>query len=220
MRALRRASLVFAFAALAACGWRAPVPSYRTHDAAFGFLAEPTFGSSEAPSKDEMCGSWMTDVVGRDPLAVAHTSFPEADPIASCFVPVAFRGDDEARASTPPPRGCAFPDGDERAAIARLADAFDRIAADARAPDAYFTCGLARADVVAVARHDAKVLRAVAARGGSFPYAAVIVPGHGLAEQDTSPLRAYGPGDPAACVRVEGAAFGALGAMIQRTRRA
>ncbi|HEX7663066.1 MAG TPA: hypothetical protein VF407_01070, partial [Polyangiaceae bacterium] len=69
---MRRASLVLGTVALVACGWRAPLPDYRTHDAAFGFLADPAIGSSDPPSKDEMCGSWMTDVVGRDPLAVTH----------------------------------------------------------------------------------------------------------------------------------------------------
>ncbi|HEX7663888.1 MAG TPA: ElyC/SanA/YdcF family protein, partial [Polyangiaceae bacterium] len=93
-------------------------------------------------------------------------------------------------------------------------------ASDARTPDPYFACGLPRADVVAVARHDAHVLRTLATRNGASPYAAVIVPGHGLPEQDASPLRSYSPADPSACKALAGPSFGALGAMIQRTRRA
>jgi hypothetical protein len=207
-------------AVIAACGWRAPVPSYRSRDAAFGFLAEPNFGSDEPPSKDELCRSWMTAVVERDPLAVAHTSFPESDPLASCFVPVRFRGDDDARATTDAPRGCSFPDADQRIALASLAATLDRVANDAHAANAYFSCGLPRSTIVEVARHDARVLRGLIERDAVAPYAAVVVPGHGLAAQDASPLLHYGPDDPNACVALAGATFGALGGMIERTRRA
>ncbi|MEO8877014.1 MAG: hypothetical protein ABI461_15585 [Polyangiaceae bacterium] len=219
LRLARFAAVSTSFA-IAACGWRAPVPSYVSHDAAFGFLAEPYIGSAEPPSKDDICESWMTSVVERDPLAVTHTSFPESDPIASCFVPVRFHGDDDARATTDAPRGCAFPDADQRIALAQLAAALDRIATDAHAPNPYFSCGLSRDVVTAVARHDARVLRALIARDSVAPYAAVIVPGHGLAAQDASPLLHYGPADPNACVALSGPTFGALGGMIQRTRRA
>lgn len=195
------------------------MPSYRSHDAAFGFLRDLPFGGNDVPSKDDICGSWMSTVVARDPLAVAHTSFPEADPQASCFVPVRFTNDDLARATTPTPRGCAFPDGDQKIAIAGLAADLDRIADDPQAPDPYFSCGLPRATVAATARHDARVMRALLERPTSTPYAAVVVPGHGLAEQGASPLVGYGPADPAACVSPMGT-FAALGAMIQRTERA
>ncbi len=162
----------------------------------------------------------MTSVVERDPRAVAHTSFPEVDPLASCFVPVRFEGDDDAHATTATPRGCAFPDADERAALGDLATTLDRIAEDEHAPDPYFSCGLSRSAVVAVARHDARVFRGLITIDDVAPYAAVVVPGHGLAAQDTSPLLKYGAADPNACVALAGPAFGALGAMIQRTRRA
>jgi hypothetical protein len=208
------------FAALAACGWRAPVPSYLSHDAAFGFLGDPNIGSSAPPSKKDVCGSWMSTVVERDPRAVAHTSFPEIDPLASCFVPVRFQNDDVAHATTDAPRGCAFPDADQRVALADLAAALDRIANDAHAPNPYFSCGLSRSAVIAVARHDARVFRGLIERNTVTPYAAVVVPGHGLAEQDASPLLSYGPTDPNACVALAGPTFGALGAMIERTRRA
>lgn len=162
----------------------------------------------------------MSAVVDRDPSGVAHTSFPESDPIASCFVPVEFRGDDFARATTETSRGCSFPDADQRIALAHLADALDRIAEDAHAPNPYFSCGLSRDTVSAVARHDARALRSLSQIETVAPYAAVVVPGHGLAAQDTSPLLKYGPADPKACVALAGPSFGALGAMIQRTRRA
>ncbi len=205
---------------LAACGWNAPVPSYRSHDAAFGFLATPSFWSDEPPSKGEMCGSWMSTIVARDPLAIAHTSFPESDPEASCFVRVRFWSDDVARAAESTPHGCAFPDSNQRAVLAGLARSLDRIADDAHAPDPYFSCGLTRSDVVAVARHDARVIRDLGDRASVAPYAAVIVPGHGLADQGASPLVHYGPSNPGACVALAGPTFALLGAMIERTRRA
>lgn len=217
---LRVAGSLAVLMSFVACGWRAPVPSYLSHDAAFGFLRDSNIGSSTPPSKKDVCGSWMSTVVDRDPRAVEHTSFPEIDPIASCFVPVSFRADDLARATTATPRGCAFPDADQRTALAQLAAALDRIANDDHAPNPYFSCGLARNTVIAVARHDARVFRGLIEHDAVAPYAAVIVPGHGLAEQNTSPLLSYGPADPNACVALAGPTFGALGAMIQRTRRA
>ena len=215
----RYVTLAFAIT-VAACGWSAPAPSYRSHDARFGFLAPSSFGSDEPPSKDEMCGSWISTVVARDSLAIAHTSFPETDPEASCFVPVRFDGDDVARATTETPHGCSFPDEDQRAALVRLAADLDHIATDARAPDPYFACGIPRDSVVASARHDARVIRGMIDRTTSAPYVAVIVPGHGTADQDASPLLRYGPANPEACISIAGPTFGVLGAMIQRTRRA
>ncbi|MEO7112127.1 MAG: hypothetical protein ABI183_16910, partial [Polyangiaceae bacterium] len=218
-RRLHIARSVAIFASFAACGWRAPVPSYLSHDAAFGFLGDPNLRGSAPPSKNDVCGSWMSAVVDRDPRAVARTSFPEIDPLASCFVPVRFRGDDVACATTDTPRGCSFPDADQRVALADLAAALDRIADDVRAPNPYFSCGLPRSTVITVARHDARVFRGLIASDTVTPYAAVIVPGHGLFEQDASPLLRYGA-DPNACVALAGPTFAALGAMIQRTRRA
>jgi hypothetical protein len=212
--------MLAALASLAACGWRAPVPSYLSHDAAFGFLADPDIGSSAPPSKNDVCGSWISTVVDRDPRAVAHTSFPEIDPLASCFVPVSFHGDDVARATGAAPRGCSFPDADQRRALADLAAALDRIADNAHAPNPYFSCGLERSTVIAVARHDARVFRGLIERDAVAPYAAVVVPGHGLPAQDASPLLSYGPADPNACVALAGPTFAAMGGMIQRTRRA
>ncbi|MGH7282490.1 MAG: hypothetical protein ACRELY_13270 [Polyangiaceae bacterium] len=203
-----------------ACGWTAPVPSYRSHDAAFGFLGDSPLWGDEPPSKNEMCGSWMSTIVARDPLAVAHTSFPESDPEASCFVPVRFQSDDVARATTDTLRGCAFPDADQRTAIAELARSLDRIANDVHTPDPYFSCGLPRESVIAVARHDARVMHDLATQSSSAPYAAVVVPGHGIPEQDSSPLVHYSPANPDACLSLAGPDFGVLGAMIQRTRRA
>jgi len=65
------------------------------------------------------------------------------------------------------------------------------------------------------ARQNARVLRALARRGEAYPYTAVIVPGHGLREQDATALTDFLPGD--ACRPLAAGDLARLGAMPQRT---
>ncbi len=196
-----------------ACGIREAAPTYRTRDARFGYLD----GRGDPVSKSHACSRWVTSVVSRDPHAVTHVSFPETNVEASCFVPVRHEGEDVASPIGATPRGCAFPNARSRARAITLAVELERVATEG-APHALLDCGLAEADRRAAALHNARVLRAVADEDASYPYAAIVVPGHGKGNQSTSTLLGRRPGE--ACRQSDDATLPVLAGMLPRTRRA
>ena len=159
----------------------------------------------------------MSAVVARDPHAISHVSFPETNPQDSCFVRVRHEGDDIASAIDPTTRGCEFPNEGSRVRAIALAIALERVAREG-APHPLLDCGLAEADRRAAARHDARVLRALAEDRDSYPYAAIVVPGHGKKDQESSPLLGHRPGD--ACRTSDDVTLPVLAGMLPRTRRA
>ena len=178
MRAgLLTASLAVVVTALVGCGWREPVPPLWAKDARFGRLG----GSGEAPSKSAMCRQWSTEVVSRDRAAARHNSFPETNARAACFTPVTHVGRDVRVGAMPP--GCGYPDQPARARLTALADELDAFAAQ-DAPSALVPCSLSSAQRRATYRQNAEVLRSLAGVERDYPYAAVVLPGHGLIEQE------------------------------------
>jgi hypothetical protein len=190
------------------------VPTERARDARFGYLA----GEVDVPSKRKLCEGWISNVVARDEYAITHISFPETNVQDACFVRVRHRGDDYAEALEKPPRGCAFPEPDVRVRLAALAAELDSVAANPQRSNRFFDCTLADADKRAAAAHDARVLRRLAREPESYPYAAVIVPGHGLEAQGSCALSPFRPGS--GCIALPPADHDALGGMMPRTRRA
>ncbi len=163
--------------ALVACGWREPAPPLWGRDARFGRL-----GGSGAPlTKREACGDWASAAIARDGHARRHTSFPETNTSAACFTPVTHDGRHVRVGQIPP--GCGYPDAAARRRLSALADELERLATS-DAPSWLVPCALSTGQRGAALRHNADVLRALAIAEGEYPYAAVIIPGHGLAEQD------------------------------------
>ncbi len=210
--------LALALGALAVgCGTHLAVPSARARDARFGFLA----GDGPPPDVHAICTRWTSAIVPRDPDAISHVSFPEVDPEASCFVPVEHDGEDVARALTKTPRGCGFPPDDGRPKLAAVLRELREVAGGQREASALFPCRLAPELLRESAAHDARVVeRLLAAPSATSPYGAVVVPGHGLAAQNASPLLAYRPSLAPRCFALDDDARAALGGMVQRTRRA
>jgi hypothetical protein len=163
--------------ALVACGYREPVPPLWAKDARFGRLG----GSGEPPPKSAICRQWSSAVIGRDGYAATHHSFPETNVRASCFTPVTHAGRDVRVGSIPP--GCGYPDQAARDRLTALADELDALAAK-DAPSSLFPCSLTTAQRRAASRQNADVLRTLATVESDYPYAAVVLPGHGLIEQD------------------------------------
>ncbi|HSO39455.1 MAG TPA: ElyC/SanA/YdcF family protein [Labilithrix sp.] len=192
------------------CGYREAVPSFREHDARFGRLGG---GSAAAPTKSAMCRSWSQTILARDSWASAHVSFPETNVQDACFTPVRHEGR-EVRVGAAP-AGCAYPEDAGRARLVALAEELERLAAAGAGSHPLFPCSLRAADLSAAARQNARVLRALAARPERYPYAAVILPGHGQREQDGTALADYLPGD--ACRPLGGGDLERLGAMPVRT---
>ncbi len=190
------------------CGYREAVPAFREQDARFGRLA----GAATAPSKERMCRSWSGAILARDAWASAHVSFPETNVQNACFTPVHHEGR-EVRVAAPP-RGCGYPAPAQRAPLLALAEELERLAAR---PTSHrlFPCTLAPDALSAAALHNARVLRSLAASTQSFPYAAVLLPGHGQIEQDGTALTDYLPG--AACRPLREGDLDRLGAMPFRT---
>ena len=210
----RTAGLVIALSCgAAACGVHYPVPGDRGVDARFGRLG----GDAPPPTKERLCSDWTGSVLVRDPFAETHVSFPETDPIASCFTPVVYDNTGAHPAETP--RGCAYPEPSDRTALLRLADRLDAIALHDR-PDPLFPCDLEHTARRRAAKHNAAVLRRVAVKtvAGDWPYASIVILGHGLAEQDTTAYAGYIPGDK--CPTLRDGDHKKLGAMGKRTERA
>jgi uncharacterized SAM-binding protein YcdF (DUF218 family) len=172
-----RAGHVVLLTALVACGWREPAPPLWARDARFGRLG----GSGEPPTKREMCRSWPGAVIARDGHARRHTSFPETNARAACFTPVTHDGRDVRVGAAPP--GCRYPDSASRRRVVALAAELDELAANGGASP-LFPCALSTTQRAAALRQNADALRALAAAEDDYPYAAVVLPGHGLAEQD------------------------------------
>ena len=193
---------------LLGCGYREPVPPLREHDARFGRLG----GDAEPPTKRAMCRRWSSTIIDRDSWATTHLSFPETNVQAACFTPVAHSGRDVRVGAAP--RGCSYPDGAARGRIAALAAELESLAATPATSHRLFPCSLTTAQLASAARQNARTLRALERRGEAFPYAAVIVPGHGLAEQDGTALTEFLPGD--ACRTLARGDLARLGAMPTR----
>lgn len=203
------ALLIGAGVALIGCGYREPVPAYREHDARFGRLG----GGGEVPPKEEMCRHWTSSVVARDGWATTHLSFPETNVQDACFTPVTHEGRTVHVGSAP--RGCSYPDARARARLDALADELERLASSRATTHRLFPCTLTEEQLAAAARQNARTLRALARGGARYPYAAVVLPGHGLAEQDATALGSYLPGD--ACRSLAAGDLRRLGAMPART---
>jgi hypothetical protein len=204
-------SALFALApAAGGCGYREPVPAFTASDARFGRLD----GKDEAPSQRRMCEHWMTAVVSRDEFAISHVSFPESNVQDACFTTVRHDGRDVTLGAVP--RGCAYPEPSARARLEALADELDRLPDDA--PHRLFPCSLHQDQRSAARRQNVRVLRAMARRSKKYPYTAVVVPGHGVAEQADTSLAKFLPGE--ACRALADGDLGKLGALPVRSERA
>ncbi|MDB4938340.1 MAG: hypothetical protein JWP87_5312 [Labilithrix sp.] len=186
------------------------MPAFVANDARFGRLN----GHREAPSKKAMCESWTWSVIARDEWAITHVSFPESNVQDACFTPVTHRG--RSVSAPPPPRGCAFPDEHTRARLEALADELDTLPDGV--PHKLFPCSLSSRQRAVARRHNARALRAAARDAGSYPYAAVVIPGHGVLESNDTVLAKYLPGQ--ACGDLGDGDLGRLGVMPFRTARA
>lgn len=173
---------------------RTRVPDERAVDARFGRLVPPAACTREPV----------------DPHAASHVSFPETDPVASCFTRVEHRG----HALVPraePPAGCAFPA--DRARLRALADALDAVANGGTHPT--LPCTLDERARRAAFTHNARVVRSLAEEEHAFPYGAIIVPGHGRKSQEETAIAHWLPGDT--CQELDASDLRKLGAMPYRT---
>jgi hypothetical protein len=224
----RARALAIAAAALGACGVHYSTPRTRARDARFGYLG----GAGPAPSREALCRDWRGAVAARDPHATRHISFPETDPARACFTEVRY-DPDGIRVGAPPP-GCAYPAARDTARLTALAARLEAGAAVAtqttslrgeRAADEeqrLFPCGLRASQRALALRHDARVLRAEAARleqpgAPRYPYAAVIAFGYGWPDQNLTSLVDWTPADR--CHPPSRADMDRLGVMVPRTRR-
>jgi len=182
-------------------------PPVRSHDARFGFLG----GAGPPPDEATLCRDWPKAVSGRDPSALSHVSFADAAPEAACYTRVVHQGRTVLVGRVP--EGCEGPDDAGREAMRRLADRLE-----SSASPTLFPCDLTATQERAAARHDAAVLRRVAAREGQYPYAAVIVPGYGEASQGDTSVADWLPGDE--CHDLAPGEAESLGVMLERTLRA
>jgi hypothetical protein len=189
-----------------------PVPGFVANDARFGRLG----GRGDPPSQQAMCASWTWSVLARDEWAISHVSFPETNRQDACFAPVTHRGRDVSVG--PAPRGCSYPDKGARARLEHLADELDRLASDSAAAHTLYPCQLTTLQRTAACRQNARALRAIARQGETYPYAAVVLPGHGLLEQNDTALASFMPGH--SCAELAEGDLGRLGAMPFRTARA
>ena len=215
-RLLRLPALV-ASLACAACGVEYAAPPEHVDDARFGRLARAP--DTIAP-KGRVCRGWAGYFESIDPYALSHTSYPETDPQDACYTPVTHEGVRGAiHPDAPPARGCAYPDEDALAHVEALASALER--RDPATLGAFFSCSLTASQRDAAVRQNVRVLRALAAdahAGRTWPYAAVVTPGHGLPEQAVCSLSQTLPGE--ACVPLSDADFVRLGGNVPRSERA
>jgi hypothetical protein len=192
------------------CGYREPVPAFTAHDARFGRLA----GAAEAPSQRRMCEHWISSVVARDEHAISHVSFPDGNVQDACFTTVTHDGRSVHVGAVP--RGCSYPEQGARARLLALADELERV--PDTAPHRLYPCSL-RADQRAAARiQNVRALRAMALRPETYPYSAVVVPGHGVPEQAVTSLARFLPGE--SCRELADGDLGKLGALPVRSERA
>lgn len=181
-----------ALTALVGCGYRDPVPPLWAKDARFGRLG----GSGEVPPKSAVCRQWSSTVIDRDGHAARHNSFPETNVRAACFTQVTHAGRDVHVGSMPP--GCGYPDRPARDRLIALANELDMLAGSG-APSALIPCSLTTEQRRVAYRQNAEAFRTLAGVESDYPYAAVVLPGHGLVEQDDIALngilpdRACGP---------------------------
>ncbi|MBS2019234.1 MAG: YdcF family protein [Deltaproteobacteria bacterium] len=192
----------------ASCGVREPVPPIRANDARFGRMA----GDGEPPSARAVCEHWTTTVFARDEWATTHVSFPETNPSDACFTPVDHRGREVTVG--PPPRGCAYPTQETRPRLEALAKTLTPTHRLFQCSVRYMT----DAHRAASAKHDAAALEDIARDERRYPYAAIIVPGHGEPEQNETPLADWAPGAPCRALTPEDRRK--LGAMPYRAARA
>lgn len=168
-----------------------------------------------------LCGEWRR-AVGYDREASSHTSFAELRPQQSCFVEVAHTASGARHAGVP--SGCGFPTEATGERLTMLARRYDAVAdGDARALPRELACPLSPGARATAARQNARALRslaALAARGPlrAYPYAAVLVPGYGAAEQEDSRLVAAPPDAP--CRALSPGELARLGVNVERARRA
>jgi hypothetical protein len=195
---------------LAGCAMREPVPAFSATDARFGRLG----GRGDAPSKEEMCRGWHTSVVARDEWAITHVSFPENNVQDACFTKV--KHDGRSVRAEKAPRGCAFPAPAGRARLEALAAELEALADDA--PSRLFPCSLTREQRRTARLQNVRALRAIARDSATYPYSAVVVPGHGLLEQNDTALASFLPGHT--CKDLADGDLGRLGALPFRTARA
>lgn len=200
--------------ALTGCvGYREPVPLVKHgDDARFGFLG----GGGGVPAAQELCTEWERAVGGRDEAAITHTSFPETNPRDACFTPVVHDGRQVWVGA--PPVDCGYPGFDTKTKLASLAESLER-GDDAAKKLVECPSMLTPAQRTATLKHNARALRVMAARtvGATYPYAAVVVPGHGLRVQDQTPLVDYLPGED--CRALSPTDFLRLGVMPARAAR-
>lgn len=196
--------------ALVGCGMKEPLPAFTANDARFGRLG----GNGEPPSRATMCGSWHTSIVARDEHAITHVSFPESNVQDACFTPVTHTGRTVTVGA--PPRGCGFPSPGTRARLEALADELDRL--DDGAPSKLFPCSLTRDQRATARRQNSRALRAIARSASTYPYSAVVVPGHGVLEQNDTALASFLPGHT--CKELAEGDLGRLGVLPFRTARA
>ena len=202
IRALASATLLLS---LVSCGYREPIPLDRAHDARFGYLGE----GRDLPPKHAVCTNWSSTVVDRDPHAKTHLSYPETNVQDACFTEVVHAGR-EVTVGVPPP-GCRYPSDAARSQLLALAD---DLTSQAGVGSPLFPCVLPHDQLAAAALHNARVLRALANDSRTYPYAAVMLPGHGTAAQDETVLAGYLPsGD---CRPLASGDLARLGAMPAR----
>ena len=192
------------------CGMREPLPAFTANDARFGRLG----GRGEEPSLATMCGSWHTAIVGRDEWAITHVSFPESNVQDACFTPVTHEG--RKVSAGQPPRGCGFPAPSARARLEALADELDAL--PVAAPSKLFPCSLTPDQRRTAQRQNARALRAIARDSTLYPYSALVIPGHGVPEQNDTALASFLPGHT--CKDLADGDLGRLGVLPVRTARA
>jgi hypothetical protein len=201
--------LVLALAVLS-CGTQ--YPSQRpTRDARFGLLG----GEGSAPDALALCRDWKGVAGKRDPYAMSHVSFAEVAPEVSCYTRVAQQGRSMFVGHVPD--GCGGPTAAEREAMRATAARLES-AVLSSGRSTLFPCDLTARQRTAAARHNALVLRRLAGREGTFPYAAVVVPGYGEPAQAETSVADWLPGD--SCHDPDPADIAAFGSMMERTRRA
>ena len=193
---------------LVSCGYHEPVPLDRAHDARFGYL-----GAGDAlPPKHALCTKWASTVAERDPHANKHLSYPEANVQNACFTAVVHAGRDVSVGY--PPAGCGYPSDAARRQLLLLADQLTALAGGDSPAAALFPCALPREHLTAAALQNARVLRALANEARTYPYAAVIVPGHGTAAQDETAIAGQLPSEE--CRTLHDGDLERLGAMPAR----
>lgn len=194
---------LFLLLLLTGCGVRYTQPEHPVHDARFGYLAERGSISKNA------CFDWDGAITDRDPFAGSHVSYPESNPTASCFTRVLHQG--ELVSFDPIPSGCEFP-GNATDAEHRKNEALER---------ELYACDLSPRERAASVQHNTRVLKRLEALRASpeqYPYAAIIVPGHGLPSQNDASILSFIPGD--SCAKLDDADLPRFGSMVQRSTRA